>query len=671
MSDIYIPGVTSRIDSAKIIEGLMKLEAIPKDRAEARLEQLKLEKNSWLELNGRLVATRTSAKNLYSFNNPFYERTAESSNSKVLTAVATREAIEETRSILVEKVATADRFLSDTLPKDYKVPAGTYRFMVGEKSVELRYGGGGLQDFVDALTRKGGELLRARSMPITADTRALLIEAVPTGAANRLVFGADAERFALDAGILERALSKERALAPSESALATWDAALGKTGVTAVEGTLKAAPSSSARLAVSPPVSSKGMTLEYEVRVTRGAGSEAAAGPPPGPVLPETGSISYGGVTIRSAPSEAAVPDWTPPPAPPVVDDPRSLFLLDSSGREAALPAPVDDGAWRKVTVTLDSLMSGDLAAFAVRNRDTSRTVEVRGVRVFDPAETGGFRPRNPRDTAGDAVVIMDGVEMTRSSNAIDDIIPGVTLNLKSASDEEIELVIEPDREAAKEAIIELVGNYNRLMVEINVLQRKDEKLISEVTYLTDEEEEAYRKQLGTLSADSSLTNLRSSLQRIMMNPYPVGDGRMALLASIGISTNASRGGGYDASKLRGYLEIDEKALDKALESNFEAARRLFGYDTDGDLIVDSGVARMLDALMGPYVDTGGIVQLKTGTIDARTKDQTAMIDTLTRQLAAKESELKREYGALEGALDRMESLSTSIENFGNSASGD
>ncbi|MBN1242998.1 MAG: flagellar filament capping protein FliD [Spirochaetales bacterium] len=671
MSDIYIPGVTSRIDSAKIIEGLMKLEAIPKDRAEARLEQLKLEKNSWLELNGRLVATRTSAKNLYSFNNPFFERTAESSDPKVLIAVATREAIEETRSIQVEQIATADRFLSDTLPKDYKVPAGTYRFTVGEKSVELRYGGGGLQDFVDALTRKGGDLVRARSMPITSDTRALLIEAIPTGSANRLAFGGDAERLALDTGLLERSLSKERVLSPSDPALAAWDPSLGKGGVTALEGILKAAPSSSARLAVSPAIPAKGMTLEYEVRVTRGSAAAAPAGPPPGPSLPDSGSITWGGITIRSAPSEAAVPDWTPPPAPPVVDDPNSLYLLDTSGRESALSAPLDDGAWHKVSIPLDAILSGDIAAFAVRNRDTSRTVEVRGVRLFDPTETGGFRPRNARDTAGDAVVVMDGVEMTRSTNSIDDIIPGVTLTLKSASDDEVELAIEPDRDAVKEAIIELVGNYNRLMVEINVLQRNDEKLISEVTYLSDDEVEAYKKQLGTLSADSSLSSLRSSLQRAMMNPYPVGDGRMALLASLGISTNASRGGGYDASKMRGYLEIDEKALDKALEANFEAARRLFGYDTDGDLIVDAGVGHMLDALLGPYVDTGGIVQLKTGTIDAKAKDQTAMIDTLVRQLAAKESELRREYGALEGALDRMESLSTSIENFGNSASGE
>ena len=44
MSDVYIPGVRSRFNSEKIIEDLMKLERVPKERAERNVERFESEK---------------------------------------------------------------------------------------------------------------------------------------------------------------------------------------------------------------------------------------------------------------------------------------------------------------------------------------------------------------------------------------------------------------------------------------------------------------------------------------------------------------------------------------------------------------------------------------------------------------------------------------------------
>jgi flagellar hook-associated protein 2 len=115
---------------------------------------------------------------------------------------------------------------------------------------------------------------------------------------------------------------------------------------------------------------------------------------------------------------------------------------------------------------------------------------------------------------------------------------------------------------------------------------------------------------------------------------------------------------------LRGYLEIDEKALDKALQDRLPAVKDLFGNDTDADLIVDSGFAYAVDALTKPFVEIGGLVQLKTGTIDTKIAQEKRRIETIDRQLQSKEDELKRKYGAMEGALNRMERTSGSIDQF-------
>jgi flagellar hook-associated protein 2 len=121
---------------------------------------------------------------------------------------------------------------------------------------------------------------------------------------------------------------------------------------------------------------------------------------------------------------------------------------------------------------------------------------------------------------------------------------------------------------------------------------------------------------------------------------------------------------------MRGYLEIEDETLGKALTEHFEAVKELFGNDTTGDLIVDSGLAYSMDTLIKPYVETGGILSLKTGTIDTQIGNEKRSLDTLDAQLASKEADLKRKYGDMEANLNRMESSSSSIDSLSKQGSG-
>jgi flagellar hook-associated protein 2 len=121
---------------------------------------------------------------------------------------------------------------------------------------------------------------------------------------------------------------------------------------------------------------------------------------------------------------------------------------------------------------------------------------------------------------------------------------------------------------------------------------------------------------------------------------------------------------------MRGYLEIEDETLAKGLSEHFEASRQLFGDDTNSDLIVDSGLAYAFDSLLKPYVETGGILSLKTGTIDRQLGSTSqpgslrARLADYDTQLATKEQDLKEKYGAMESSLSKMESTSSSIDSF-------
>jgi flagellar hook-associated protein 2 len=86
--------------------------------------------------------------------------------------------------------------------------------------------------------------------------------------------------------------------------------------------------------------------------------------------------------------------------------------------------------------------------------------------------------------------------------------------------------------------------------------------------------------------------------------------------------------------------------------------------DTNGDLIADTGVAFNLDYLARPFVETGGIISLKTGTIDSRISQDTRRIETMDRQLAAREAALRVQCSQMESAYARMEQMSSSLDNF-------
>ncbi|MDR0600543.1 MAG: flagellar filament capping protein FliD [Treponema sp.] len=668
MSDIYIPGVKSRLNTEGIIQDLMKVERVPRDRAEKQIETLQTEKGYWQEIGRRITTLRESARSLYSFQNPFSERIASSSDESVLTASASRQAVEQERTFTVKQIAKADRFLSDSQDNAYKVPAGTYTFTVGKDEISLNYRGGSLKDFAEMVSRRGRDKLRASVVNVQSGAQSLLVESLVTGAENRLSFSAAAADLAQALGLGKKESPETPETPPLPDRVAVKEEPL---TVAAGDKTAIAFDETARDLS-----GEKGVVLTFETATRVTPPQETAAEEaPPGPSIPGAGSVSYRGITIENDASSVPIPQWEAPPPQALVDDPAMLSLTFTDGTSAALPVVRDSSGFIPQRINLDDFGGKNVASLDLENNNTHRDLTIRNVTVFNPnppPPKPDFKPSNALSTAQDAVVVMDGVEITRPSNDIEDLIPGVTVTARAPSDTPVSLKVEPNRDAVKESIITMVGNYNRMMAELNVITRNDERIIRELTYMTPEEQKELQKRMGVFSGDAMLNQLKNGLQQAVTAPYPTqAEQELSLLAQIGIGTDVRRSGasaGYDPSRLRGYLEIDEKVLDEALRKNLPAIRDLFGSDTDGDLIVDAGIAYAVEVLSKPYVETGGVVSLKTGTLDSKISQEQRRVATLDRQLAAKEESLKRQYGQMEGAYNRMERMGTSLDNFSRQA---
>jgi len=647
-----IPGIgAGKYDN--LIETLMKKERAPRDSAAEDLKKYEQQDAIWRKINQFSTEIREKTRDLYSFNNPFVEKTVASSNERAVTATASRDAREQTFKISINQIAQADSFLSNEVSKDFQVPKGLYTFTVGEKKLSVNWQGGKYRSFIDAVNKKGKDVIRISEIKTSPGAVSLLFESQLTGEVNRLEFSDDALSFALENGLIK----KNDRLAVD------------------VEKTEIAVPAQTTeRIAFSKPVrGSQQYVLEYTVSLQNnadvsappsGQGEQASSGG--NPIYEQVGTVSYKGVTVTNAPSDSSIVPETlglnPVPAAPV-EDYNVLSLVSSRGTLIPLPPLADTAEVQTFSIPLSEY--GDITGITVHNNNTDKTVSLAQIKVYDPKATGEYIPVNPVSQAQEASLTFEGIPVKRSTNKIDDLIPGVTLQLEDKTDKPESISIKPDPQPAKDAIIEFVAKYNRLLAEINIVTSNQQAVIDEIEYFTDDERKTAEENLGALFGDTTLSSLKNNLRQIVANVYRRNTNTpIRTLSQIGISTKSDTSSALNEARLRGYLEIDEKKLDEALKNSIEDVRYLFGYDTDNDVLIDDGVAYQVFKQIDPYVQRGGIFSTRTNGLAARIKTSKDKIARYDQALEKKEQELRQKYGDMDGSLRNLQKQSDMINNF-------
>lgn len=680
MAGINIPGVTNQYNTNETVEKLMQIERIPLTREQKTLDSYKAQQDAWRSVNRKMTELRDSVKTLYSFDNPFNNKITSSTEEYAITADATRKATYESFKVDVIQPATADRFLTSELDSDTKVPAGTYTYKINDKSITMRWKGGSLQDFSNALNRRGGELLKTRVIGASKGKKTLSIESQKTGSENRLTFEDDAKTFAESSGMIIRVKPKTiefgtnrndyrniQPETPEQERLPQISAAnLKISGENVV-----VPPRGGYALSIPETVlGTPGTHIQFTIKKQDATDITVALNKQESkPVFPDSGTATFKDVTIRNAPIDASLPPEPEKKIKPL--DPIStsdvLFVKMKDGSEKHISTPgLLSGEETKIDISLNDYKNID--SLVIKNRNTGISLSVTSVSALNPSENRGFVPQHAISSADDAIIKYEGITIRRPTNTIDDVVPEVTLNVFDKTEKTATIAVKPDVESAKEALITFVGKYNQSLAEINILSQNKPKIIEELDYLSSDEKKEKQEKLGMFSTDSSLTSLKSALQTAASANYKFGeDAKITMLSQIGIATNATNYSGYTPSKLRGYLEIDEKKLDSELEKHLDDVRNMFGYDSDGDLIIDSGIGYKLDKQLTAYVQSGGVFAMKTSSLDARIKSSEQKIARLETQMDDKEAELRTKYGQMEGALNSLESQQNTIKNFSNS----
>lgn len=719
MADLSIPGVNGQYD--KLIEAVMKAERLPREKEASSLEKFKGQLSYWQTLNQFGVQVRDVARSFYSFNNPFNEHLATSSNEASFTVVAGRDAKEMSAHIFIKQVATADSFLSNELAKDTKVEAGHYVFRVGEKEVVLDWKGGNYKSFMQAINRRGKGILSVSEIKVTPSSTSLLFSSLQLGEKNKMTFEGDALNWAEQVGIIKKGEASKGLIEHANVRIEPFSSTELKLPLLA---SLKSLEYLEITFVLGDARKDAIMAAELKEKATITQKEDKGAPSNESNINSSTvnggnsnnfeavGYVAYEGVVVRNNPSDSSSKteaktkgeEVQGTEAPNKEADIESENIKSEDSSQLSKDESIDAKDKEKNTNKASNSIPKDLGMFSLKfesgevsrledakdsaekqsilvpitdakklsslllKNDNSFTMNIESVKVITKSFEDEYIPSHPATRAGDAIVSYQGIDMKRDSNIITDIIPSLTLNLHSQTEKREELNVKPNVELVKNSIIEFIGKYNRLIAEINILTSNKVEVIDELTYFTDDEKESALKRLGSFYGDTMLSSLKSNLHSRMTNAYgSSSDISIKLLAQIGISTNANSSTGVDASRLRGYLEIDEKVLEKALTDDIEGVKSFFGFDSNGDILIDNGLAYSVYEYLNPYTQRGGIFFGRMTGIEDKIKVSEKRIVAYDKKLMQKETELKRKYGAMEGTLRDLKKQSDAISNFNKS----
>ena len=155
---------------------------------------------------------------------------------------------------------------------------------------------------------------------------------------------------------------------------------------------------------------------------------------------------------------------------------------------------------------------------------------------------------------ASDAVVeIGTGagkISVTKSSNTITDVIPGVTLSIKSADASKTVLVeVQVDHAGMQQKIQDFVTQYNNIVDFLNSQFKYDSE----------------SNNIGVLFGDSRLQTIQSDLAKAVLSPLTGVSQEITALSQVGITMSAAGG-----------LSIDTAKLEQAISGSLSQVRNLF-----------------------------------------------------------------------------------------------
>ena len=251
---------------------------------------------------------------------------------------------------------------------------------------------------------------------------------------------------------------------------------------------------------------------------------------------------------------------------------------------------------------------------------------------------------QNTTQTAQNAKVKLNGMDVESSSNTFANTIPGMSFTVSEVTSTAATLNVKADTEAMKKNIQEFVDTYN----ELNDLLTKSTKSVRTADGKLDPS--VQKEGVGTLQGDSTTVSLQNSL-RMLTQGISGSTGGLTRLAEIGIQMQEG-----------GKLSTDTTKLDKAL-TNLEGLKGLFANKADA-LGQGGGIAVNFKNFTDKLLSFDGTLNTKTDSLERTLKSNSAEQTKVNTRADTLEKRLYAQYSALDTKMASLNALNAYVSQM-------
>lgn len=243
-------------------------------------------------------------------------------------------------------------------------------------------------------------------------------------------------------------------------------------------------------------------------------------------------------------------------------------------------------------------------------------------------------------DTAElNAIAIVDGITVQSNSNTLEDVIAGLTINLKktqAAAELPVTIKAENDVEGIKGKIESFINAYNEVLDFIK-------------------QNTSTSATVGTrspLSGDFSISNFRIQLRQLVTEPVtglPAGD--PTILAVFGIETDRT-----------GKLTIkDSTKLENGIRDNIGQVEQLFNLETNG---LSDKIVNLVETMTGG----SGIIEKRRDVLQSQINAINQRIDRMKLSVDKKLEYYRSQFAQMQAAFAQFQSQSAYIASLSQSS---
>ncbi len=582
-------GLGSGLDTTSLVAQLMQAERTPETKITARKNAAAAQVRAWTDLRTKMTALRTTAEALQTTGKALGARTL-SSDKDVLSASAQPDAATGSYPVTVEQLAVAQQQKKSGLgPLSMTVGAGRSYVLAGPAWASLDLSGASAGTHVVQVTRPSSAATVYGTPALSLPTDLTL--AVDGGPATTLTLrGTHVD---------------------DDDLLADLNGQLGSAATASIVGgrlQIRAASGGSAHSLQLGGGAATALALPTEVAAGQAAlllvdGRSETVEPQPAGAGTRTQVLGTSGITmtvgagLALGTTRAAVAVTS---ATSTLSDLQSM--LNTTGSPAAV-AVVAEGATN--TLVMSSTGTG-----------TDGVLHV-------VTDTPVLRSLTQTQEAKDAVVKVAGLTVTRSSNTLTDVLPGVTLDLLHKPTDGLSrtLTVSRDATGTQAKTSALVESLNTLIGAVATATKYD----------------VASKTGGPLVGDSTARSLSSTL--FSKAASAAGTASFPSLSALGIETTRD-----------GRFLLKADVLAKALEK-----------DPDGVAKVVSGFADTIAQYAKSVSDTGGLMSTRRDGAQADVDARTKQFDAFEVRMVAVEKRYRAQYTALETAMASLNSQSSAM----------